>query len=180
MAISETFRKSGVRPIIPHDTCAHRRIMLRRASRSSTLLGVMKDSPTGSPLVGDVYVMSGRPSTSSGGPCCKSYNRATVFTPPLSPGWAVASFTRSPRRYSAGGLSLSLSMYCCPFLAGMMFSPLPAHPFDKLRGIRIYPSILDAKKQRSKGLTGPLRQAQGRLSAGCSHSPWPPEISAQA
>ena len=54
MAISETFRKSGVRPIIPQETCAHRRIMSRLSSRSAFVFGVMNDSPTCSPLVGDV------------------------------------------------------------------------------------------------------------------------------
>ena len=53
MAMRLTLRKSGVRPIMPQDTWAQRRIIFRRASRSSADFGVMNDSPTGSPLLGE-------------------------------------------------------------------------------------------------------------------------------
>jgi hypothetical protein len=45
--------KSGVRPIIPQLALAQWVIMVRRRCRSWAVCGVMNDSPTGSPVVGD-------------------------------------------------------------------------------------------------------------------------------
>ena len=53
MDIRLTLRKSGVRPIIPQVIRAQLRIIWWRRSRSSWVLGVMKDRPTWSPVVGD-------------------------------------------------------------------------------------------------------------------------------
>ena len=54
MDIRLTFRKSGVRPIIPQVILAQLRIISRRRSKSSWVLGVRKDRPTWSPVVGDL------------------------------------------------------------------------------------------------------------------------------
>ena len=53
MAMMLTFMKSGLRPIIPKVARAQWRIMIRRASRSSLVRGMMNDVPTRSPVVGD-------------------------------------------------------------------------------------------------------------------------------
>ncbi len=45
--------KSGERPIMPQVVRAQFSIMARRFSRSSRVRGMMKESPTRSPLVGD-------------------------------------------------------------------------------------------------------------------------------
>ena len=85
--------KSGERPIMPQVARAQCSIMTRRRSSSSRVLGMMKDSPTRSPLVGETYVISSR----SRGSCCMSYSEAMARTPPARPGCVVTSFTRSPR-----------------------------------------------------------------------------------
>lgn len=56
--------KSGLRPVMPHVARAQWAIMVCRRSRSCTVLGMMNESPTGSPVVGDVYVMSSRQAAS--------------------------------------------------------------------------------------------------------------------
>ena len=53
-AAKVTFMKSGERPIIPQVARAQCSIMLRRRTRSSCVRGMMNESPTGSPVVGDL------------------------------------------------------------------------------------------------------------------------------
>ena len=48
-----TFRKSGVRPIMPKLVRAQCDIITRRRTRSSGVLGAMNDRPTRSPVLGE-------------------------------------------------------------------------------------------------------------------------------
>jgi hypothetical protein len=77
--------KSGARPIMPQLTRAHCVIMVRRRSRSWTVRGLIKDSPTRSPIVGETYVMASR----NAGSCCISYRLASVWTPLRKAGWSA-------------------------------------------------------------------------------------------
>ena len=62
------FMKSGERPIIPQLAHAHLVIISLLRTRSSIVLGMRNDSPTGSPVVGEANVISSR----SAGSCCMS------------------------------------------------------------------------------------------------------------
>ncbi len=67
-AANVTFMKSGERPTMPHVARAQCSIIVRRCSSSSFVRGMMNDSPTRSPVVGETYVISSR----SVGSCCMS------------------------------------------------------------------------------------------------------------
>ena len=85
--------KSGLRPVMPHVARAQWAIMVCRRSRSCIVLGMMNESPTGSPVVGDTYVMA----SCKAGSCCMSYRWAMLRMPLRKAGWVVTSFTCSPQ-----------------------------------------------------------------------------------